>query len=183
VAVLYGTWLGLTTVDNQLWTLESASVEGDAQSHSGLSGISGGDVTGDGYAELAFGFADYDVSAELRDAGAILVLVGSPLGLGTVGNRLWTQDAVQIDHPGAQRNHFGSALARADVDADVCADVFVGLPGESSAGGRNAGAVAVLYGTPAGISTFGNQEWTQDSFGVLDAAEPDDAFGEALPQR
>ena len=43
-----------------------------------------------------------------------------------------------------------------------------------------AGAVNVIYGSFSGLTTIGNQFWTQDSFGVSDFAEEYDNFGGSL---
>jgi hypothetical protein len=43
-----------------------------------------------------------------------------------------------------------------------------------------AGALNVLYGAAAGLTTAANQLWDQDSGGVLGTSEEDDEFGAAL---
>jgi len=57
----------------------------------------------------------------------------------------------------------------------------VGAPLE--AGIVRAGAVTVLYGSPAGLSGVGSQLFTQNSRRVPDIAEAGDRFGEALAGR
>jgi hypothetical protein len=68
----------------------------------------------------------------------------------------------------------------ADFNGDGFADLAVGVEVEDIGSIQDAGAVNVLYGTDAGLSSTGNQFWHQDSPGVLDVAESYDLFGSAL---
>jgi hypothetical protein len=67
-------------------------------------------------------------------------------------------------------------LATGDVNGDGAADLAVGAAGHN----EFAGAVSVLYGSAAGLTTTDAQLFTQDSPGVPGAAEPHDYFGGAL---
>jgi hypothetical protein len=69
---------------------------------------------------------------------------------------------------------------RADFDDDGFTDLAVGTPSEDVGTAANAGAVTVLYGSAAGLSATGNQQFTEDTPGVPDAVEADDMWGEAL---
>ena len=40
--------------------------------------------------------------------------------------------------------------------------------------------VNVIYGSSSGLAVTGNQQWHQDSPGILDSNENDDQFGKAL---
>ena len=51
--------------------------------------------------------------------------------------------------------------------------------GESIGGDAGAGALLAIYGSPTGVGVT-DQLWSQDSSGVMDAAEPGDAFGSAI---
>lgn len=64
-------------------------------------------------------------------------------------------------------------------DSGGDADVAIGVPGETLAGDRDAGAVTVLYGESGG---FGGRDdfWHQDSSGIRGVAEPGDGFGAAV---
>ena len=70
---------------------------------------------------------------------------------------------------------------RADFDGDGFADLAVGVSLEDVGAVVDAGAVNVLYGSAGGLTGGGSQLFTQDSPGVPDSVEFDDAFGEALP--
>ena len=76
---------------------------------------------------------------------------------------------------------FGTALASVgDFNGDMFADVAIGILYEDVASIEDAGAVNVMYGSRAGLTTSGNQFWHQDVSGVLDTAEEWDSFGGAL---
>src|SRR6059036_2425906 len=65
-----------------------------------------------------------------------------------------------------------TATTRADFNGDGFADLAVGVPGESQADGvLAAGAVSVIYGSTNGLTSNGNQLWSQDSADVLDAPQ------------
>ncbi|MGQ0624747.1 MAG: FG-GAP repeat protein [Sporichthyaceae bacterium] len=141
-----------------------------------------GDINGDGHGDLVV--TEY---GRTRLQGAIHVLYGTPTGLtadpvGTApDDQFLTQDSLSFDLTGAQHraedaDEWGATLAVADFNSDGCADVAVGAPGEDEA----AGAVTVLYGTPAGLSTTGTSLINQASRKVPGAPEPNDRFGTAL---
>src|SRR6266508_552874 len=68
----------------------------------------------------------------------------------------------------------------ADFDNDGFVDLAVGTPSEDVGTIVDAGAVTVLYGSAAGLTGAGSQQFTQDTPGIVGAAETDDGFGEAL---
>ena len=67
-----------------------------------------------------------------------------------------------------------------DLNRDGYADLAVGAPGEDVGGAADAGVVHAIFGSAAGLSSTGNQVWSQDSAGIADAAESGDGFGAAL---
>jgi hypothetical protein len=68
------------------------------------------------------------------------------------------------------------ASLQADFNNDGADDLAVGVRGEDVAGAADAGAVNVLYGSGAGLTGTGSQQFTQ----VGSAAETGDRFGQAL---
>jgi nucleoside phosphorylase len=141
------------------------------------------DFNGDDFADLAIGVAQEDVGA-IQNAGAVNVLYGTSTGLKASGSQFWHQDSPGIIGDGAESgDFFGYSLAAADFDGDGYADLAVGSPGENLEPDSDAGGVHVLYGSPTGLTSAGNQWWTQGALGLGDAdtaSEPTDFFGISL---
>ena len=75
---------------------------------------------------------------------------------------------------------FGAALGSGDFNNDGFADLAVGVPDETVGDAENAGAVHVYYGSPAGLSSEGEQLFDQDTPGVGGGGETGDFFGQTL---
>jgi FG-GAP repeat len=75
---------------------------------------------------------------------------------------------------------FGAALEAGQANAAAAADLVVGAPGEAIGQAAGSGAVSVLYGSPGGPSTTGDQLFFQGAGGIEDDPSPGDAFGSAL---
>jgi hypothetical protein len=54
------------------------------------------------------------------------------------------------------------------------------VPAEETGAVLDIGAVNVIYGTGSGLSSVGNQLWSQNSAGVLDTGETSENFGRAI---
>ncbi len=143
------------------------------------SALAAGDFDGDGLADLAVGVPGEDVGAVV-DAGAVNVIFGSGQGLGAGPEQFLTQDTPGILETAGKGDAFGSALAAANFGVSSEVDLAVGVPGERVGTVAGAGAVNVIYGSAGGLSATGDQVWTQDTTGIVDTAEPGDAFGFAL---
>lgn len=106
------------------------------------------------------------------------MLYGSPAGLTAAGNQLWSQDSPGI-RGSTGGDAFGRSMAVGDFNGDGFGDLAVGVPSEEE-GVSTAGAVNVIYGSAAGLTSAGNQFLSQNSPGIAGTSEEDDAFGWSL---
>jgi FG-GAP repeat len=170
VNVLYGSANGLVP-STDVFVQGSGGVGGAAEDGDLFgSAVAKGDFNGDGIFDLAVG-APGEAVGTASAAGAVNVLNGSSGGL--TGGPLFTQANPEVG------DGFGAALAAADLNDDGFFDLAVGAPGEDVRGLGNAGAVTVLFGSSAGLTSAGSQVLLQGS-GVSGTAEVGDAFGSAL---
>jgi FG-GAP repeat len=168
VSVLPGSPDGLTRVGGRLFTQVAGTAEAGDEFAAALST---GDFDNDGFADLAAGAPREDVGST-EDAGAVSAVYGSTGGLTRTGGRLFTQ----VGGAAEVRDRFGLAVAAGDFDNDGFADLAAGAPFEAVGAADAAGAVSVLYGGSAGLTTVGGQLFTQ----VGGAVEAEDVFGFAL---
>jgi hypothetical protein len=66
-----------------------------------------------------------------------------------------------------------------DFDGDGFADLAVGVPGEDTPT-VDGGAVNVIYGSSTGLTSAGDQLWTQDSDGIVGTSGAGDSFGSSV---
>jgi hypothetical protein len=185
VAVLYGSPTGLQAdaPNDDLLTQDTTGVDDAAElSDSFGRAVAAGDVNGDGFADLAIGVPRENVT--LEDDGLVHLLYGSSRGLQATApaDQLWYQDAPDVRGVGEVDDELGSVLVIGDFDGEGHGDLAIGMPQEDRAGVTDAGAVAVLYGSAAGLQATApdDQLWAQNSTGVRDTVEQDDRFGFAL---
>jgi len=141
-----------------------------------------GDFNGDGRDDLAVGIPFEDLTSNTKaDAGAVQVFfAGSGGNVVTTSGSLFISQADLASGSVETGDRMGWALAVGDFDSDGRDDLAIGVPGEDVGAIVDAGLVAVLYGSSSGPSLTRMQNWTQDSTGVTDVAEPGDQFGYAL---
>jgi hypothetical protein len=183
VNVLYGSSSGLTATGDQFWTQNSTGVLGSSEPDDrfGFS-VVGANFGKSSQADLAVG-VPFEAVGATDFAGAVNVLYGSSSGLTATGDQFWTQDSTGVQDSVEPFDTFGWALGAANFGKSSQADLAVGVPFEGLGANGDAGAVNVLYGSSTGLSATGDQFWSQDSTGIMDAAEPDDAFGWSLAPR
>jgi hypothetical protein len=182
VAVLFGSANGLTAVGNQLWHQNSNLIVNtcEAEDRFGSSlaaGFFNNDGLGTPFEDLAIGVPLEDLGAV--DQGAVAVIYGSLAGLDAVGNQLWSQDSTNILDKGEAGDRFGLSLVASKFGNSGEDDLAIGVPFEDN-DAVDCGAVQIIYGTLAGLSSAGNQFFTQNSPNILDSEEAGDNFGRNL---
>jgi hypothetical protein len=124
--------------------------DNQANAHFGQALAAGGDINGDGYADVMVAAPDQDAGA--ADEGNVFVYHGGPAGIPAL-------PAATVDNPDDQANgHFGHALAGAgDLDGDTYADVAIGAPDQDAEAGDGAGKLFLLRGSRTGLASVAFQ--------------------------
>jgi hypothetical protein len=180
VHVLYGSVTGPTATADDYWsqTDEAVTGLGEADDDFGATLVSG-DFDGDDFDDLAIGAPREDVGGAVN-SGSVNILFGDTSGLTGSDDQIWSQDSDLVQGDAEENDSFALSLAAGDFDDDGFDDVAVGAPGEDLTAHGNAGAVNVLYGAGTGLTSSGDQVWSQEGDGVRGHPEKDDAFGFSL---
>ena len=179
VHVMRGGAAGLTATGSRLFSAEAAGITGGAAAGDGFGwALAAGDFEGSGVQDLAIGMPYRDIAPALN-AGAVNVFFGTAgAGLDGASAVLWSQGSSGSVDAAETGDTFGYSLAAGQIDGSGPTDLAIGVPNEdvgpASSAVSNAGAIHVVYGP---LGSAGNELWTQDSPGVLDAAEAGDLFG------
>jgi hypothetical protein len=180
VNVLYGSASGLSASGGQFFSQNTPGVFGGAETEDGFGSALGvGDFDNDGFADLAIGVPSEGLGTAAR-AGAVNVLYGSAARLTATGNQQFFQGNGGVGGIAELGDEFGFVLTGGDFNNDSFADLAIGVPFEDVGTVVDAGAINVLYGSAADLTTTGNQQWLQGSGGVAGVAEESDFFGSAL---
>ena len=165
-------WNGTIDFPNPVGALTEA-MDGQTAAAGDLFGASltVGDFNGDGYDDLAVGAPGRGVGPAAA-AGMVFVFNGSSSGLHAGG----AFSSLTVGHAPAAGDNFGTSLAAADFDLDDDDELAVGVPGRTITGAQGAGAVAVLRGSPLGLS--GGSWLTQEQ--LAENSETGDQFGFAV---
>ncbi|GGV71499.1 hypothetical protein GCM10010277_83460 [Streptomyces longisporoflavus] len=131
-----------------------------------------GDVTGDGYADVAVGAVGEDVGT-VADAGSVVLLRGSADGVTGAGAQVFHQNTAGVRGVAEKGDLFGADTALLDVTGDGHADLAASSVEENT----RAGAVWSLRGTATGPTATGSV-----AFGPKDIGAPNLAaqFGSRL---
>ncbi|WP_267241709.1 S1 family peptidase [Streptomyces sp. PR69] len=104
------------------------------------------DFNCDGVEDIAIGDPKATVGGD-KNAGLIRVIYG-----GGKGTAELHQDLDAVPGGAEAEDWYGETLAVFDHDNDGCSDLAVGIPAEDIGSKKDAGAVHVLYGDPAGLA-------------------------------
>ena len=191
VNIIYGSSAGLIVKANQLFTQDTLQfvLEGRAPDIAGSShsddhcgqSLTAGDFNRDGYDDLAFGCAG-EALQNIEQAGVVIVLYGSASGLASRGSQFWSQQSSGVDGSPEPGDHCGASLASGDFNHDGFADLVWGCPGKAVGTAKRAGAVNLVFGSSSGLTSTStlSRLLSQDTAGVPDIAEGEDACGTAL---
>ena len=137
-----------------------------------------GDINDDGYDDLVTGEPNSpdDQPGETQTGGLVGVRLGGPDGPAAEPD-WWVQDSPGVPGVAEAGDGWGSDLSVADTDGDGYADVAIGAAGEDIGTVKDAGAVWVLRGSAAGLTSTGARSWDQNSADVPGAAEKGDKWG------
>ena len=92
-------------------------------------------------------------------------------------NQIWHQDSTDIFGNAEEFDFFGFSLTAGDFNGDRTSDLVVGVYGENISDIEDVGAVNVILGSAAGLTTTDNQIWTQNSPGIMGEAGSAERFG------
>ncbi len=181
VQVFYGRdRVGLRRSVNRLWTQGSRHVPDVPEPADGAGlQVSKGDFDADGRDDLAVGFPGEDHSGH-ANAGAVIVLRGSPAGLTGRRSDRWTQRGAAV--LGAPRDHgtFGHSLVAANFGRQRPTDLAIGSRDGDPTDAADHASVTVLYGSGRGLTAAGSQRWLRTTRGMPGEISAQSSFGEAL---
>ncbi|HTQ37632.1 MAG TPA: hypothetical protein VMJ32_01315 [Pirellulales bacterium] len=200
VSIIYGqNGTGLTTANNQLWTMSRPGMVGGTQAGDAYgSALAIGDFNGDGYTDLAVGLPGRNAIVPLgtagsvptviggvrvgvlKSVGAVSIIYGSPTGLVPTGSQFFTQTSLFPLTTLVSGTEFGYSLTTGDFNGDGYADLAIGAPFMTVNGVQKAGAVYVIFGSSNGLESSDPQIITQHAGGILGTPSQGAAFGQAL---
>jgi len=183
VQIVFGTAAGLTGVGARTLQQNQAGIPGRAEPRDLFgAALAVGDLNGGTFADLAIG-SPGDTAAGVPRAGRVYTLFGGVGGPALDGIQVWHQGVEGIADDPETGDGFGASLAIGNLGAGARGDLVIGIPGEDVGDVADAGAVAVLFGSTAGITAASSQLWTQDSVEIPDTAERGDGFGSSVAAR
>ncbi|WP_422774881.1 DNRLRE domain-containing protein [Plantactinospora sp. WMMC1484] len=143
-----------------------------------ITGCTGGtdsDFNGDGVADIAIADPEATVGGAIR-AGRINVAYGGSATVHTLH-----EGVTNVPGTAEPGDRFGTSISAYDANNDGCTDLAVGVPNQTVNSQTQAGAVYLLFGSPAGLAQARPPiSYHQDVTNVPDTAEAFDWFGYAV---
>ncbi|MEV4450072.1 FG-GAP and VCBS repeat-containing protein [Streptomyces mirabilis] len=112
------------------------------------------DFNGDGIGDVAFSASDAYVSG-LKAAGQVVVLYGTHSGVSGAKRSTLSQNTAGVPGTAEAGDIFGSDTAYADFNGDGYDDLAVSSAHEKFGNDTDAGGLAVLWGSPSGLTGKG----------------------------
>jgi hypothetical protein len=164
VNIIYGSASGLTSSGSKHLSQASTGMPSSPETSDqmGLT-LATGDANGDGRAELGI-FTGKD---------ELVTVIAGASRFAAITAQAWTQNTAGIVGSTEAGDGFGASLRFASFKGGPFAGLAIGVPGEDNA----EGAVEIIHGSDAGLTSTGSQYFTQDTVGVPDVAQADDWFG------
>lgn len=140
--------------------------------------VTSGDFNGDGCDDVAIGIP-YEDLGTTEDAGAVVVVYGSVLGIDDATAVMFQQGSNGLPGTASADDYFGFSVAAGDFNGDGLDDLAISAPWNDIPGAMDSGAVQVLFGGTQGITATGQHYFYPGTNG-LPAANPGERFGWAL---
>lgn len=148
-----------------------------ASSAAAQSGVVAQDINGDGAGDLLVGVPLEGV-AGVSEAGSVNAILSNGKRLAAKGNRGLAAGVIGL--PAARDDHFGAAVALADVDGDGFADAIIGTSGAAISGVDAAGSIQVIPGSRRGLVTGAARSYAPGLDVVNLPPRPDARFGSTI---
>lgn len=175
VRIYYGTADGPSKTRIRTITQNTTGVPGTSEQGDQFGArLDAGDVTGDGYDDLAVG-VPFEAIGSKAAAGATVLLKGASTasgGLGGTGAKAFHQDTAGIPGIAEAGDRFGGAVRLLDVTGDGKAELAAAAPYENGTG-----AVWSLRGTSSGATATGSTAYNPVDLGT---PAPNARFGSAF---
>ncbi|MFE6175323.1 FG-GAP repeat protein [Streptomyces sp. NPDC056464] len=161
VTVTYGAASGLSTRTPVRFTQDTTGVPGASERNDAFGwSLDAGDTNGDGYADIAVGVANEDLSGK-TDAGSVVILRGSASGLTGTGSKAFSQDTSGVPGTAESYDYFGHSVLLTDVSKDGRAELISGARGEND----GASSAWALRGSSSGITATGAKSFGSTTLG------------------